>query len=254
MYHQSVLSPAVFPATSAGTRIFLRLAGKAPARSRGSPLATLGGEAFGVRFSPDDRKIRFSVHDVKTGSDALWELSRDGSGLQPLLPGWNQPSHECCGKWTPDGKYYLFQSFHNGRNDLWALPENGSWLKRRVQPVQVTNGPLDFSSPVVSKDGKRIFAVGQQPRAELLRYDSKSSSFTPFLGGISASDLTFSADGQWVAYVTVPEQSLWRSKLDGSERMQLTFSDIWAAMPPGLPTERRSHSCGKLLKPIGARI
>ena len=203
--------------------------------SQSRKIATLGGEAFGVRFSPDDRKIRFSVHDVKTGSDALWELSRDGSGLQPLLPGWNQPSHECCGNWTPDGKYYLFQSFQNGRNDLWARPENGSWFKRRVQPVPVTNGPLDFSSPVVSKDGKRIFAVGQQPRAELLRYDSKSSSFTPFLGGISASDLTFSADGQWVAYVTVPEQSLWRSKLDGSERMQLTFSDIEAAMPRWSP-------------------
>ena len=42
--------------------------------------------------------------------------------------------------------------------------------------------------------------------------------FTPFLSGISAEDVVFSKDGQWVAYVSYPEGILWRSKLDGSEK------------------------------------
>jgi hypothetical protein len=59
-----------------------------------------------------------------------------------------------------------------------------------------------------------------------MRFDVKSDRREPFFGGISAEFLDFSKDGQWVAYVTYPEGNLWRSKLDGSERLQLTY-------PPG---------------------
>lgn len=37
--------------------------------------------------------------------------------------------------------------------------------------------------------------------------------------------MEFSQDGQWVVYVTDPYESLWRSRRDGSERVQLTSSD-----------------------------
>ena len=40
-----------------------------------------------------------------------------------LLPGWNNPVRECCGRWTPDGRYFLFVSTHNRRTNIWALPE-----------------------------------------------------------------------------------------------------------------------------------
>jgi hypothetical protein len=76
---------------------------------------------------------------------------------------------------------------------------------------------LDFESPVVSKDGKRIFAIGSQPRCELIPYDGKFG-FAPYLDGMSIRDLSFFVDGQGMAYVTVPEGQLWRSRVDGSER------------------------------------
>jgi Tol biopolymer transport system component len=44
-----------------------------------------------------------------------------------------------------------------------------------------------------------------------------------YLNGISAGFTDFSRDGQWIAYVTHPQGMLWRSRIDGSERMQLTF-------------------------------
>ena len=201
-----------------------------PDGSDARKLATLGGNIEGVRVSPDGRKIRLTLEDMKTGSSELWELNRDGSQPHSLLPNWNVSPHECCGRWTPDGRYFLFSSLREGRTSLWALPERHSWIRPKATPVQLTNGPLDFWLPVPSRDGKRIFALGGQPRSEVLRYDGRS--FVPYLGGASAADVAFSADGQRVAYVSVPERALWSSKIDGSDRIQLSDPGVMEAALP----------------------
>lgn len=207
-------------------------------------LASLSGRLEGLRFSPDGHRLRFTVQDLKTDSHSLWELNRDGSGLHPLLPGWNESPQECCGNWTPDGKYFLFQSFQEGRNNIWVLPERAHWFRGHAEPTQLTNGPLDFTLPVPSRDGKRIFSVGVQPRAELVRYDPKTG-FVPYLGGVSAVGLAFSLDGQWVAYISVPDAALWRSKVDGSERLQLTNTSLRASMPRWSPDGKQIVFMGR---------
>lgn len=208
-------------------------------------LATVIGSVSGLRFSPDGRRIRFDVLDPKTGFTAIWEIYADGSHLRPLLPGWNETPRECCGNWTPDGKYYIFQSLRDGKTNLWILPEQAHSLTA-AKPEQLTNGPLDFSFPVASKDGKRIFAVGSQPRTELVRYNGRSG-FTSYLGGISATDLAFSSDGQFVAYISVPEGTLWRSKADGSQRLQLTEPALQAALPRWSPDGKQIVFMGQTM-------
>src|SRR5207244_8023265 len=79
--------------------------------------------------------------------------------------------------------------------------------KLSYEPVHLTTGPLSFSDPVLSKDGKKLFVMGQQTRGELVRYDAKSRQFLPFLAGISASEADFSRDGQWVTYVRSEEHT-----------------------------------------------
>jgi Tol biopolymer transport system component len=208
--------------------------------SESRQLATTPGPPYWVRFSPDGRVLRFHVYDPKTNSNSLWEAASDGTNLHPLLSGWNNPPNECCGSWTPDGKYYVFESRRNNRSDIWAIREKTRLfgnLKR--EPIRLTSGPLDLGGVTPSKDGKRLFVIGSQPRGELVRYDAKSGAFVPHLGGISADMVDFSRDGQWITYVAYPEGTLWRSKLDGSERLQLTFPPMIAYLPRWSPDARQ---------------
>jgi Tol biopolymer transport system component/DNA-binding winged helix-turn-helix (wHTH) protein len=203
-------------------------------------LATVNGNPDWLRWSPDGRALRFTLYDAKYNSNSLWEVSSDGTNLHPLLPGWNDPPAECCGKWTPDGKYFVFQSTRKETTNLWAIREKNELLRKSGhEPVQLTTGPINFWSPVPSLDGKKLFVIGAKPRGELVRYDFRSNQFMPFLSGISAEGLDFSRDGEWVTYVTIPEGILWRSKLDGSQRLQLTFPPVRAALPRWAPNGKQ---------------
>ena len=58
------------------------------------------------------------------------------------------------------------------------------------------------------------------------------------LGGIDAEGVSFSHDGQWVAWV-MPDGGLWRSRADGTEKLQLSFPPLWAALPEWSPDGKR---------------
>jgi len=180
-------------------------------------------------WSPDGETLRFDVVENVSGHPVtIWEVSLDGTGLHRLLPGWNNsPDYECCGRWTADGKYLLFES----RRQVWALSQRAGPFRNRPKPIQLTFSPLVMANPTPSTDGKKLFVVGMTFNAELMRYDIKSSQFLPFIGGIPAEFASFSRDGQWVAYVSYPNGALWRSKVDGSERLQLTYPPSYLAPP-----------------------
>ncbi|MGA8036981.1 MAG: winged helix-turn-helix domain-containing protein [Candidatus Acidiferrales bacterium] len=199
------------------------------AKADGSEVRKLASPDLGlsmIRFSPDGRRLRFGV-EIRDQMGVM-EMAADGSGLHrlPIDGG-------CCGRWSSDGKYYFYI---NGR-DVWVLPEQRSPLGKIKlgTPAQLTAGPIAYSALAPGTNGKELFALGDQPRAELVRYARDSKAFVPFLGGISAAEPEVSPDGQWVTYTTFPESDLWRSKLDGSERLQLTFSPINAHEPRWSP-------------------
>jgi len=198
-------------------------------------LVTLAGPSSWPRWSPDGKILRFTVEDLKTGSQSLWEVASDGTRLHPLLPGWSNPPSECCGNWTPDGNYFVFQSERVAIN-LWAIQEKSGFLrKHNPEPVQLTTSTNMMFSPVPSRDGKKLFAIQGAPLGELVRYDAKSQQFLPYLSGISAIHLSFSKDGQWIAYASYPDGALWRSKMDGTERLRLTSPPMAVVQPQWSP-------------------
>jgi Tol biopolymer transport system component len=92
-----------------------------------------------------------------------------------------------------------------------------------------------MASPLPSKDGKKLFVVGSTLHGTLSRYDRNLGEFVPFFSGLSAETTTFSRDGKWIAYVTYPVGSLWRSRVDGSERLRLTDPPIYPLNPRWSP-------------------
>jgi serine/threonine protein kinase len=203
-------------------------------------LLLTAGTPNDLRWSPDGSILRFTLNDPKTNNRSIWQVSADGGNLHPLLPGWNNMPNECCGKWTPDGRYFVFQSIRDGTANVWALKEDGGLFRSTArEPVQLTTGPMNVGNPVPSRDGKRLFVQGWQPRGELVRYDAKSGQFTPYLSGISAMGLDFSRDGQWVAYNDGSDGTMWRSKVDGTQKLQLVFPPMLAYLPRWSPDGKR---------------
>lgn len=198
-------------------------------------IAQAAGNIVAPTWSPDGTSLRFTVVDLKAQTRILWEVRFDGRNLHQLLPGWNNPPWECCGKWTPDGRYYVFESRRKGRSDIWALPSRPGFLGPKPTPLQVTTGPLSYYSPTPSKDGSKLFVIGVQKRPHLERYNLKRGQFVPYIWGLEATQMDFSRDGKWLAYVSLLDHTVWRCRVDGTERRQLTSLGIEASEPHWSP-------------------
>jgi Tol biopolymer transport system component len=189
-----------------------------PSDDDGSTLvAHLPGRAFWLRWSPDGRLLRFTILDPIGHTTSLWELPAGSHSPRPILKGWSNPSAECCGSWTADGRWFVFQSAHDGVDDLWQL--HGKDLSAATK---LTNGPLSYEAPITGRSGHRIFFLGLDTRSELLRFSRERKEFLPENNFLSqASRVDFSRDRQWVVWTDTPGR-LWRARVDGSETLQLT--------------------------------
>jgi Tol biopolymer transport system component len=210
-------------------------------------LYTASGSVFAPRFSPDGQQIRFTVSNTEQNTTALWEVSRDGTTPHELLSNWQYKSTACCGSWTADGRYYIFQATQTVPNTslvvntLWALPESADGSG--AGPIPLTSGPMSFGNPWPARDSKNLWAIGVQPAVDLVKYDARKKKYVPVIAGLSASDLEYSADGKWVAYVAIPEGTLWRARANGKDRLQLTAATDRAALPRWSPDGKQIAYC-----------
>ena len=200
------------------------------------PFAKIPGIVRALRYSPDGRVIRFFLLQEQGSSSSIWEMNADGGNVHPLFPNWNEQPYQCCGNWSPDGEYYYFVAGRGNAEAIWVMPEPRSVFGRTAaRPSRLTSGPLRFSGPLPSSDGKRLFVIGEEPRVELFRYDLQARRFDPYLPGFSAGPVDFSPDRKWMAYISYPDGTLWRSRLDGRDKVQLTLPPLRAYAPRWSP-------------------
>jgi Tol biopolymer transport system component/DNA-binding winged helix-turn-helix (wHTH) protein len=194
-------------------------------------LVALEGIKRALDWSPDGRVLRFELEEPKAQTTAIWETDIGGHPAHPILPGWDDEPSELSGRWTPNGRYYIFVSHrHGGAQNIWALPEERyAWFAKFRGPVQLSTGPITMDQPLLSRDGRRLFVLGSNERSEYVRYDLRAREYRGLLSGAAALCTSFSSDGQWVAYCS--DDALWLSRADGSERRELVSR--W--FHPGIP-------------------
>lgn len=192
-----------------------------------------------LTWSPDGSKIRISRWGGR-----IYELSSNGTNFHEWLPGWNRSMQKCCGRWTPNGQFFLFLAgstlakgpTYRPLAQIWAADERRGNVRPRIaEPTLLASDPLLWGDPIPSRDGRKVFASGVSRRGELDRYDRRSNSLEPYLGGISVEMPDFSRDGRYVAYVSFPEGILWRANRDGSGLIQLTEPPLYPRNPRWSP-------------------
>jgi eukaryotic-like serine/threonine-protein kinase len=177
-----------------------------------------------------------SERDTQTDEGVPWGINVESGTSKAILPEDKEnPATTCCARWFPQAHVYVMSRTRPRESDVWAIPTRGRFLQRHGELTRLTSGPLLYTTPLPSNDGKRIFVFGSLKRSELVRYDAGTKQFVPYLGGISASHVAFSNDGQWIAYVDYPSSTLWRSRTDGSEKLQLTQDGMVVLQPRWSP-------------------
>ena len=217
-----------------GADVFIANADGSGARK----IATMKNFVSGLAISPDDAEVRVETEEISqsgssvvVGERTIWRVAEKGGSPEPLVADWPNMRNECCGQWTPHGRYFVFQS----QGQIWALPSSGGLLRRGAKPVQLTSSPMQLQSPLMSRDGKKLFVVGMTFRGELTSFDVKSGKPSLFMGGISADWMEASRDGKEVVYVSYPQGDLWKSNVDGTKRVQLTFAPVKPVLPRWSP-------------------
>ena len=211
------------------------------------------GAAFGLRFSPDGRTLRYTAQgpgaEGTSGRDWIWEVPTEGGPAKALWPG-------RLGDWSPDGRHYFVERRNAAtrQHDVWVVRERPRLPWAPPRAVRFTHAPLDFIHIGAGRDGRTLYSWGSTLRGELQRLDPASGHLTPYLGGLSAADLAVSADGQWLAWIAFPEGTLWRARVDGSERQQLTAPPLLANLPRFSPDGRRIVFVGRVPNESGNSI
>jgi DNA-binding winged helix-turn-helix (wHTH) protein/Tol biopolymer transport system component len=199
-------------------------------------LLSVPGSIIAFAIAPDGKRISLSIdpsssQPARLTNARLWECRRDGSGLRRMFP--RRDERMAYGRWSLDGKIFGYAGGPGETVNLWTANEYRlGGYRNLMQPVQLTHGPVPFFFWTFSKDGKHIYALGEFSFGELVTYDGQSNEARSFLNGLSAGFVDFSRDGQWVTYVAYPELTLWRSRVDGSEKLQLTFQPMTAIVNP----------------------
>ncbi len=194
----------------------------------------LSAGARDVRWSASRHVLRFVSYDVSHKHTSLWEIAGSTGAPRELI----DYRHDVrLGAWGDAGRLFSFVMAGSKGSDIWlGVDRRYLFFNVSDKVMRLTQGPLDYSSPLPVPSRHMILAIGAKERAELVSYDASKGRFGRYLNGLSACELDFARDHRDdLVYVQYPERTLWRSRLDGTGAVQLTANPMEVIEPHWSP-------------------
>ncbi|MEJ8566925.1 TolB family protein [Elongatibacter sediminis] len=187
-------------------------------------------------LSPDGGRIVFQSN--RSGSNQIWVMNQDGSGLEQLTHRGGQGAETP--RWSPDGSRIVYAAYLGpDDNDVFVMDADAG------NPRQVTDGPGYDDHPAWSFDGRRIVFNSDRDTPDLsapwheryhdiwsVELDDSGQAKNPVRHTDCRSVCTFgslSPDGRWLLYRKVDDTPGLNWWLEAGPRN----SEITIARPDG---------------------
>ncbi|MGH9734023.1 MAG: hypothetical protein ACRD8A_05495 [Candidatus Acidiferrales bacterium] len=204
-------------------------------------LASLPSIPFRLAWTPDGARLIFVLGNAYDPAlSSAWEISADTHKPKESaveLP-WGK---NCCvdWAWTDGGRRLLYLKVdttgHPVLDEVGALNESSQPTERTRLPVNVGR-ILGF----LADDEKDLIylLIEGKARGEVLKVGPTKTTYQVILPGLSAGNIAYSRDGRWMTFVRPDDQTLWRSRADGTDVLQLTTAPTEAQISSWSPDGR----------------
>ena len=183
-----------------------------------------------LAVSPNGKQLAVTL---ASNPSSIWIVGSDGKNPHALELDWPGDAAETQGQWSPDGRHFVFNSDREGRGNVYEVVKP-RWFQVWKKPaaVRLTGNQLNITDAAPARDSKSLFVLGRVESGTMEVYDPRAGKYVPFLDGLPALELVVSPDLRWMAYTECPSGHLWKSRIDGSEAVQLTeapaFMEQWS--------------------------
>ncbi|HEV2964236.1 MAG TPA: S9 family peptidase [Candidatus Angelobacter sp.] len=113
-------------------------------------------------ISPDGKWVLFSAVDVSLKDNKktphLWLVPLAGGESRQLT---SDPAGEDRGRWSPDGKQFIFTSSHDGGSQIWAVNFDSASGAVSGEPRKITSISTEADGAIWSPDGKNILFTSE---------------------------------------------------------------------------------------------
>lgn len=221
-----------------GTAIFAMNADGSESHIVGSTPST----PWSLLWSPDGERLRVTLLNVDTNVFTPWEFApkkAEGAALNSFVS--VSLEENCCPdwSWSKSGRDFIYIRLDAERKAALLIRQPGQNIGRSIKISDV-----DYLAPGAT-DNHLYVLIANGYHGLLLKFDAKQGGFQTFLPGLVADCLAFSPDGQWMTYVVPSNKSLWRSRSDGSDAIQLSEPSMETEFSAWSPDGRQIAFMGK---------
>jgi hypothetical protein len=214
--------------------------------SSSGELATFRSSPSKLEWASAGKLLRLTLQDSSSQTDSPWEVEIGQNGA--LSAPHELPLENCCvgWTWTRDGKYLMYaKPDGDNRSSIIIKSLSGVFSGRFIEQAELPVKVGKVHEISLGKTDTRIYMlVSNAQRGELLKFDLKQNVFQTFLPGLSAMYLSYSRDGKWISYMAL-DNTLWRSRSDGSDRVQLVAAPMQAQLSSWSPDGSEIAFMGK---------